>query len=178
MDTLTLIRDAAESLCRGGGDTIFCPRCIGVWGGAALALPVIVLSRRKTSLILAVLLTLFFLQMPVFGWGKIALPEAGKALSGQLFALGALYGLSACPTKRWLRGKGGTSKVPLVPFLIIASAGIGALQILLAVKKPLAVAILDYLSLVGMTAALLLAPVTLLAVFLPGRKSTSFEEDS
>lgn len=172
MEPFAIIMDLAATLCRGGEDTLFCPRCTGVWAGAALAVPVLWLARLPTPMPLCLLLTVFFLQMPVCGFGEIALAPAGKIASGQLFALGAVFGLAACPAKRWLKAGSRAGKGPFIPFLVAAGAGIAVLQIVFFAGTPICNTIVDILSLVGLAAAGLLAPFTLAAVLLPRREKT------
>jgi len=162
--------DLIEKLCHGGEETVFCPRCIGVWAGVALALPAAPFAKRNIPLFMWILLGIFFFQMPALGYGEVPLPETVKALSGQLFALSAVFGLVLCPARRWL--KRDRKRNAWGPFMAIGAAGVLLLQGLLSWNTGLAHASLDVLSITGFFIALILAIICLVAIGVtPGQKA-------
>lgn len=146
-----MLLDLVSQLCHGEGEYILCHRCTGVWAGAALALPLILYTNRRIPRLLWILGIVFFLQMPLLGYGEIPLPDRLKMISGQVFAQICILGLSLHPARKWRRP---SEKSMTWPFLITSGAGIGVLQLL---------GTADSLCLIGLCASLSLC---LLAVIM------------
>ncbi len=170
MDTVSnifsLAADTARNLCRGGDGIIFCPRCLGVWAGAALALPLLLFARRRTPPLIWFLLGIMVCQMPVLGYGEVPLAPWLKTVSGQAFALSIVWLLSLRPARRWLKRR--EDKSVFLPFLITGAIGIVLLRIGVYSESMVERSVLDALSLIGLVTAALLSLLTLLAIFLPG----------
>jgi hypothetical protein len=168
------VLDLAGRLCHGGEETVFCHRCTGVWAGAALALPVVVLARRRVSPWFWILLAAAFIQMPVLGYGRIPLPDAVKTLSGQAFALSAVFGLAFGPARR-LPGVRLDRNAGL-PFLVTSAAGIISLQVLIRIDLPAAKRACDILSFIGLAAAAILVIVFAAAALMPRRAGPDWHD--
>jgi len=117
------------------------------------------------------LLAAAFIQMPILGFGRIALPDEVKALSGQVFALSAVFGLARSTARR--RRAPQRARSAAWTLLVTAATGIIALQILIRLDSAGAWRILDVLSLAGLAAAAVLALLFLAALILPGRHGGS-----
>jgi hypothetical protein len=158
--------DFLSKLCHGGEETILCFRCLGVWAGMALALPLAPFTRRKIPLLLWMILGLLFIQMPILGFGKVPLPEAVKTLSGHGFALSVTFGMARGPARRWL--KPDPARTAWIPFLVIGLSGAAVLQALIHWRTAFAHAALDALSCIGFLAAAVLAIIGLASILLEG----------
>ncbi len=171
MDMPAAIQDALDlvsNLCHGREEAVFCLRCTGVWAGAALALPVLFLGNRRTTLWICLFLVFAIIQMPVVGYSEMELPDPLKCLSGQLFSLSAVYLLAINTVRRLFRKRSDKSAGSV--FLLITAVGIGALQALILLESEKAYQILDHLCLAGLAACVLLSVWMLLAFLFAFRR--------
>lgn len=142
-------QDASRSFAPGGAVLSLCARCVGVYVGFVLALPVMAMMRflgRTAGMWLG---GVFVLQVAVFGFGLIQHGATVRAISGQLFAVGVVYFLFM---GIWAgRSQKDRKSAPwlLRTFLAVAQAVVG-LQLLLRLPWGWVGTLLNGLALAGL----------------------------
>ncbi|HUT23923.1 MAG TPA: DUF2085 domain-containing protein [Sumerlaeia bacterium] len=94
-------QEAARCWAPGGNALPFCARCTGVYAGAALAVCLAPLMRFRPGRWALAVHGFFLIQMVPFGFHLIPHPATVRTLSGQLFAIGALFFLWRNLFRRW-----------------------------------------------------------------------------
>ncbi len=88
-------QDPARTWEPGGVGLAMCARCVGVYAGFALAVPMLVLVRRVGGKVGLWVHGILVMQVVVFGFHLLPHGATVRTLSGQIFAVGVLGGLGA-----------------------------------------------------------------------------------
>ena len=147
-------QDPSRTFQPGGEPLAMCARCVGVYVGFLLAWPMMIMAGRLPRKLATYLHGLFVLQMIPFGFNLIPHGQTLRTISGQLFALGAVYFLymairhsrrgtapkiSSIHTGRWL-----------MRYLLATTQAVVLLQLLLRSPWPWATTLIDVLALAGL----------------------------
>ena len=84
-------QDPARTWEPGGVGLAMCARCVGVYAGFALAVPMLGLARRVGGKAGLWLHGILVVQVAVFGFHLVSHGPMVRTLSGQMFAVGVLY---------------------------------------------------------------------------------------
>ncbi len=84
-------QDPARTWEPSGAALAMCARCVGVYVGFVLALPLMILARFLSRPVATWLHGVFVLQVILFGFHLIPHGMTLRTISGQLFALGVVY---------------------------------------------------------------------------------------
>jgi uncharacterized membrane protein len=145
-------QQAARAWAPGGVPLALCQRCTGVYVGAAFFVCLLPWMRFRPSRALAVLHTVFILQMAVLGTHLLPHPASMRTLSGQLFIIGAGYFV-------WNNLRFGristATPTPLWKYALGIFGAVAMLQALVRAPFPAAGALLELLALLGVVAIFL-----------------------
>ena len=84
-------QDPSRTFHPGGEPLAMCARCVGVYAGFLLAWPMMIIAGQLPRKLAMYLHGLFVLQIIPFGFHLIPHGLTMRTISGQLFALGAVY---------------------------------------------------------------------------------------
>ncbi len=84
-------QDPARTWKPGGAALAMCARCVGVYVGFALAVPMLAVVRRLGGKAVMWLHGILVMQVMVFGFHLVPHGPTLRTLSGQVFAVGVMY---------------------------------------------------------------------------------------
>ena len=125
-------QDPSRTFQPGGEPLAMCARCVGVYVGFLLALPIMIAAVRLPRKLSMYLHSAFVLQVIPFGLHLIPHGRTLRTISGQLFALGVVYFLfTAIRHRKFCLDKPASSKKYAGRWLIRYSLVIAQSMILL-----------------------------------------------
>ena len=144
-------QDPSRSFAPGGEPLAMCARCVGVYVGFLLALPLMIVAARLPRKLATYLHGLFVLQVIPFGFHLIPNGPTVRAISGQLFALGVVYFLfmairlsKAHPKTNRYAGRW------FIRYLLITTQAVVLLQLLLRLPWLWVATVINTLALFGL----------------------------
>ena len=142
-------QDPARTWEPGGAALAMCARCVGVYVGFALAVPMLAVGRRLGSKVALWAHGILVVQVAVFGFHLVPHGPTVRTLSGQVFAVGVMYFLfRAVPRAQSSTPE--TTGWSLAGYLWGTVAAVIGLQWLVRLDRPWAVTVLDVLALLGL----------------------------
>ena len=148
-------QDPARSFQPGGVALAMCARCVGVYAGFVLALPMLAIVGRLPRKLAGVLHGVLVLQVIPFGFHLIRHGPTLRTISGQLFAVGVMYFLIGA-----VRGGESGAGNPTGPrrhtgrwlacYLLTIIQSVVLLQLLLRLPWSLVAAVVNGLALAGL----------------------------
>lgn len=176
-------QEPARTFQPGGEPLALCARCVGVYVGFALAIPMLFMVRRLPSKLAVWVHGAFVLQVILFGFHLIRHGLTVGTISGQLFAVGVVYFLF----KGVRYGKSGVAKPKqprkytgrwLMRYLLGTTQAVVLLQLLLRLGWAWAGTLINILALVGLATFMGLAVALLLSLgrsIIAGRQAAKVE---
>ena len=160
-------QDPSRTFQPGGEPLVMCARCVGVYVGFLLALPLMAVAARLPRKLSIYLHGAFVLQVIPFGFHLIPHGRTARTISGQLFALGVVYFLFLAirHSKHCLDRPENPSKCVgrwLIRYLLVTIQAVVLLQLLLRLPWRWIGTLVNILALTGLGVFVTLAVVFLL----------------
>jgi hypothetical protein len=155
-------QEAVRCWTPGGNALPFCERCTGVYAGAALALCLAPLMRFRPGRWALVVHGFFLVQMVPFGFHLVPHPATVRTLSGQFFAIGALFFLWRNLFRRWRLDRADRVGAPAGRrYGFGVALSLVLLQALVRAPFPFAQGFLEFLAVLGAAALCVTAVLTM-----------------
>ena len=162
-------QDPSRTFLPGGEPLAMCARCVGVYVGFLLALPIMVAAARLGRKLSMYLHGAFVLQVIPFGFHLIPHGRTLRTISGQLFALGVVYFLTTAIRQSKLRADKAENPQKytgrwLIRYLLVTTQAAVLLQLLLHLPWHWIGTLINVLALAGLGVFVALAVVLLLSL--------------
>ena len=162
-------QDPSRAFQPGGEPLPLCARCVGVYVGFVLALPLMIMAGRLPRKLSLCLHGAFVLQVIPFGFHLIPHGPTLRSISGQVFALGVVYFLFTAIRHSRLRMDKLESPSAytgrwLIRYLLGVIQAAVLLQLFLRLPWPWAATVINVLALIGLGVFVALAVMLLLSL--------------
>ena len=142
-------QDPARTWEPGGAALATCARCVGVYAGFALAVPMLAVGSRLRGKAMLWAHGALVVQVAVFGFHLLPAGATLRMLSGQMFAVGVMCFLFRA-VRQAESSPPETTGWRLIGYVLGTVAAVIGLQCLVRLDQPWAATVVDVLALVGL----------------------------